>query len=312
MRILFAGTPEFAAGHLRYLLEQSEHEIMAVFTQPDRPAGRGKKLAASAVKALALHHHLPVYQPVSLRDNAVQEQITQLAPDIIIVVAYGLILPKTILDIPRFGCLNVHASLLPRWRGAAPIQRAIEAGDKQTGITIMQMDVGLDTGDMLLKVPCSIDDQDTTVSLHDKLLALGGPALLTVLEKIENGVIQREKQNNDDACYAAKISKVEARIDWKLPATTLEQKIRAFNAFPVAYFDIEGHSVRIWEATILDDISKTIPGKIIQCSPQGIDISTGTNILRLKKLQLPGKKTMTAMEILNGHGEIFSTGKILG
>lgn len=312
MRILFAGTPDFAAGHLRHLLEQGNHEVIGVFTQPDRPAGRGKKLTASAVKTLALHHHLPVYQPVSLREVPVQEQIAQLAPDVMIVVAYGLILPKTLLAIPRFGCLNVHASLLPRWRGAAPIQRAIEAGDKETGITIMQMDAGLDTGDMLLKIPCPIDAQDTTTSLHDKLLALGGPALLAVLQNIDKGIIQREKQNNDNACYAAKINKPEARLEWKLPAATLEQKIRAFNPFPVAYFDLDGQAIRVWESAIVNETSNATPGTIVNSHHHGIDISTGTHLLRLKQLQLPGKKPMSAMEILNGHGEIFSTGKILG
>jgi methionyl-tRNA formyltransferase len=311
MRILFAGTPEFAAGHLRYLLEQGFHEIVAVFTQPDRPAGRGKKMTASPVKELALSHHLPIYQPRSLRDNTVQEQIAQLTPDVIIVVAYGLILPENILTIPRFGCLNVHASLLPRWRGAAPIQRAIEAGDKQTGITIMQMDAGLDTGDMLLKVPCSIDTQDTAASLHDKLMALGCPALLTVLQNIDNGNVQWEKQNGRDACYAAKITKTEARLNWKLPAPTLQQKIRAFNAFPVAYFECDGLSIRVWEATVLNETSTKTPGTIVNCSHHGIDISTGAHILRLKQLQLPGKKILTAQELLNGYGNIFSIGKIL-
>lgn len=311
MRILFAGTPEFAAGHLHCLLEQSEHDVVAVFTQPDRPAGRGKKLTASPVKELALLHQLPVYQPHSLRDNAVQEQISQLNPDVIIVVAYGLILPKTILAIPRFGCLNVHASLLPRWRGAAPIQRAIEAGDTQTGITIMQMDVGLDTGDMLLKIPCPIDGQDTASSLHDKLMALGSPALLTVLQHLEQGNAKGEKQNDTAACYAPKITKAEARLDWKLPAMALEQKIRAFNPFPVAYFESDGLNVRVWEATALEESSGTSPGTIVNGHSQGIDIATGTHILRLKQLQLPGKKTMAAQEILNGHSNIFAPGKVL-
>lgn len=311
MRILFAGTPEFAAGHLRYLLDNNRYNIVAVFTQPDRPAGRGKKLTASPVKELALLQHLPVYQPHSLRDSAVQEQVTQLAPDVIVVVAYGLILPQSILNIPRFGCLNVHASLLPRWRGAAPIQRAIEAGDKQTGITIMQMDVGLDTGDMLLKIPCPIDAQDTAASLHDKLMALGGPALLTVLHDIDKGNIRREKQNDSDACYATKITKTEARLDWRLPAITLDQKIRAFNAYPVAYFDHEGSSIRVWESSVLQESSTKTPGTIVNCSQQGIDISTGTNILRLNRLQLPGKKPMAAQEILNGYAGTFSTGKQL-
>lgn len=311
MRILFAGTPEFAAGHLRYLLEHSNHEIVAVYTQPDRPAGRGKKLTASPTKTLAQQHHLPIYQPISLRDDAVQNQIALLSPDIMVVVAYGLILPKTVLTIPHFGCLNVHASLLPRWRGAAPIQRAIEAGDKQSGITIMQMDAGLDTGDMLLKISCSIDEHETSTSLHDKLLALGGPALLDILQNIDNGSTDSQKQNSIDACYAAKINKAEARLDWHLPATTLERKIRAFIPFPVAYFEMDDHAIRVWESTLLNDDAKRVPGTIVKCNHEGIDISTGKNILRLKKLQLPGKKPMSAHEILNGHGESFLPGKIL-
>jgi methionyl-tRNA formyltransferase len=311
MRILFAGTPEFAAGHLRALLDDSAHEIIAVFTQPDRPAGRGKRLTASPVKTLALLHHLPIYQPVSLREVATQEQISRLAPDIMVVVAYGLILPPAILAIPRLGCLNVHASLLPRWRGAAPIQRAIEAGDSQTGITIMQMDAGLDTGDMLLKTTCDIGEHDTTASLHDKLLDTGGSALCSVLEKIAEGSVSPEKQNSRDACYAAKISKSEAKIDWNLPSIVLERKVRAFIPFPVAYFDLDGQSVRVFESSALHESSQKIPGTIVQCSQQGIDISTGDNLLRLKKLQLPGGKPLSAGEILNGHSHHFSMGKVL-
>lgn len=313
MRILFAGTPEFAAGHLRSLLDQQEHTVVTVFTQPDRPAGRGKKLTPGPVKALALSHSLPLHQPLSLRNNPeIQNQITQLAPDIMIVVAYGLILPESILNIPRFGCLNVHASLLPRWRGAAPIQRAIEAGDTQTGITIMQMNAGLDTGDMLLKISCAIDTQDTTATLHDKLLALGGPALQTVLQKIHAATIQPQKQNDEDACYAAKITKAETRLDWTLPAVVLERKIRAFNPVPAVYFDLEGNSIRVLESAVIEKSSTTAPGTIVACSQDGIDIATATNILRLQKLQLPGKKIMTAGEIFNGHRKIFSPGYFLG
>jgi len=311
MRIIFAGTPEFAAGHLQHLLQHSVHEIVAVFTQPDRPAGRGKKVTASPVKALALQHHLPIYQPLSLRDAAIQDEMTHLAPDVMIVVAYGLILPESLLAIPRHGCLNVHASLLPRWRGAAPIQRAIEAGDKQTGVTIMQMDAGLDTGDMLLKSSCTIDTKETAATLHDKLLSLGAPALLTVLQKIFEGNIQREKQNEVDACYAKKITKAEARLDWKLSADALEKKIRAFNPFPVAYFDLDGCSVRVWKSIALRDISNAVPGTIIRSCHEGIDVSTGDHTLKLQTLQLPGKKSMSAKEIMNGHGELFAKGKVL-
>ncbi len=312
MRIIFAGTPEFAAGHLRYLLEKTTHEIVAVFTQPDRPAGRGKKLTASPVKETALSHQLPVYQPVTLRDKAIQEQIAQLKPDVMVVVAYGLILPSSVLSIPPFGCLNVHASLLPRWRGAAPIQRSIEAGDTETGITIMQMDEGLDTGAMLLKVNCSIAPQETSASLHDKLMSLGSPALTQVLQAIENKTVQTTAQDNTQASYASKINKTEAKLDWQQAAADLERKVRAFNPFPIAYIDLKGESVRIWQALALNEKTHAAPGTILKSHPEGIDVATGEGVLRLTQLQLPGKKAFTAAEILNGHGKDFSVGQQLG
>ena len=308
MRILFAGTPEFAAAHLRYLLDHSPHNVVGVFTQPDRPAGRGKQVTASPVKCLALEHRLPLFQPLTLRDAATQQQISSLAPDVMIVVAYGLILPKAVLQIPRHGCLNVHASLLPRWRGAAPIQRAIEAGDAESGITIMQMDEGLDTGDMLLRLACPISTGETGSSLHDKLLALGGPALVTVLEQIGQAKTHAEKQAGDQACYAAKISKQEARLDWQLDAQTLERKIRAFNPFPIAFFEINGQPVRVWCATFSPVKTLAAPGSILKADKEGIDVATGNGVLRLEKLQLPGKKILAASELLNGHASLFHPG----
>lgn len=311
MRIVFAGTPDFAAAHLRYLLDQNDHDIVAVYTQPDRPAGRGKKISASPVKELAIIHNLPIYQPQTLRDVEAQYQLTQLYADVMVVVAYGLILPKTVLETPRYGCINVHASLLPRWRGAAPIQRAIEAGDTQTGITIMQMDEGLDTGDMLMKHSCTIAPEDTGGTLHDKLLALGGPALHKVLHQIETHTGSYERQDDAQSNYAHKINKAEAKLDWQLSAEQLERKIRAFNPFPVAFFDIDGSPVRVWEAKTLNEHSSARPGTVVNCDKNGIKISTSKNILLLQCIQMPGKKPLPVKDILNGNSNAFPTGLLL-
>jgi methionyl-tRNA formyltransferase len=311
MRVVFAGTPGFAEEHLRFLLDHTSHEVIAVYTQPDRPAGRGKKITASPVKQLAEAHGLLVHQPSTLRDANAQQALINLNPDLMIVVAYGLILPKNILAIPRHGCINVHASLLPRWRGAAPIQRAIEAGDIETGVTIMQMDEGLDTGDSLLSISCAIEDIDTAATLHDKLSVLGCSALNEVLQQINNHELQPKKQDNARASYAQKISKVEAKIDWTLPATVLEKKIRAFNPHPVAFFEIDSDPVRIWGAACLNENTSQLPGTILSLSKEGIRIATGNKILLLEKLQLPGKKLMSVGDVLNGHAHHFSAGKIL-
>ncbi|MEH6467663.1 MAG: methionyl-tRNA formyltransferase, partial [Porticoccus sp.] len=254
MHIVFAGTPEFAAHHLQALLDDDHHKIVAVYTQPDRPAGRGKKLTASPVKVLAQAHGLTVNQPVSLKEAEQQKILRDLNADIMVVVAYGLLLPKAILDTPHLGCINVHASLLPRWRGAAPIQRAIEAGDKETGVTIMQMDIGLDTGDMLLKAHCPITETDTGGSLHDKLASIGPPALLKTLLELEEGSAVAEKQDDELSNYAPKISKDEALVDWSQSAKIIARKVRAFNPFPVTYTTLgnEGgektERVRLWQA----------------------------------------------------------------
>jgi methionyl-tRNA formyltransferase len=311
LRVIFTGTPEFAAGYLRYLLDHHCGDIVAVFTQPDRPAGRGKKLTASPVKEVALAHRVPVCQPASLRDMAAQELIHQLAADLMIVVAYGLILPKVVLGIPRLGCINVHASLLPRWRGAAPIQRAIEAGDTETGITIMQMDEGLDTGDMLLTTRCAITADETGSSLHDKLLVLGCPTLVTTLQQIAAGTPQRIKQDATQSNYAPKITKAESRLDWGLPADMLERKIRAFNPFPVAYFGTGENSTRIWQAKVVSQLSTAVPGTILHSGKEGILVATGKNQLLLQQLQLPGKKVMSAQDVLNGHASHFAAGNLL-
>lgn len=250
LRILFAGTPDFSAHFLKFVLDKTPHEIIGVYTQPDRPAGRGKKILASPVKQLAAKQKLPVYQPISLKDPDAQYQVKELNPDVMLVVAYGLILPQAILNIPTYGCINVHASLLPRWRGAAPIQRAIEAGDSETGVTIMQMDAGLDTGDMLAMAKCDITSLDTAGSLHDKLLSVGESALADTLEQIRLGTTSPESQNDELSTYAPKISKQEARIDWNQNTETIERRIRAFYPFPVAHTMIDGLSIRIQEAHV--------------------------------------------------------------
>ncbi len=305
MRLIFAGTPEFAAHHLTTLVA-SDHQIVGVYTQPDRPAGRGKKLIASPVKQLAEHHQLPVFQPDSLKSESAQRELSDLNADVMVVVAYGLLLPQAVLDAPKFGCINVHASLLPRWRGAAPIQRAIAAGDTETGITIMQMDIGLDTGDMLVKTHCSIGPEDTGGSLHDKLLQQGGPALLQALAQIENQTLSPEKQDDALANYASKLTKEEACIHWNLPARQLNNMIRAFNPFPVAYFTQNNERVRVWKAR--PDTASGKPGTVLQVANDGILVACGENSLWLEELPLPGKKALPAKDILNGHGDRFTPG----
>jgi methionyl-tRNA formyltransferase len=301
--IVFAGTPDFAARHLQALIE-SPHHIAAVYTQPDRPAGRGKKLQASAVKQLAETHDLPLYQPASLRSEEAQQQLAELKPDIMIVVAYGLILPQAILDIPVLGCLNVHGSLLPRWRGAAPIQRAIWAGDTKSGVTIMQMDKGLDTGDILLKSAIDITPADTSASLYEKLAEIGPKTLLEALASLAE--IKPEPQNNELANYAQKLTKEEARIDWHEDALQLERNIRAFNPWPVCYFEVQDKPVKIWQASVSEAAGE--PGTILTADKQGILVATGKGSLRLENIQLPGKKAMSAAEVLNARREQFAPG----
>jgi len=300
LKIIFAGTPIFAASSLQALLN-SEHEVLAVYTQPDRPAGRGRKLTASPVKTLALEHDLPVLQPESLRDEQTQQALADWQADVLVVVAYGLILPKPVLVAPRLGCINVHASLLPRWRGAAPIQRAILAGDEQTGVTIMQMDVGLDTGDMLHKVVCFIENTDTAETLHNKLATLGATALCDTLELLSNGTAVPEKQNDADANYAEKLQKAEAQIDWTQSAQVLARTVHAFNPWPVAFTRVNDKNLRIWLAQAMDAASDATPGTVLTESREGIDVATGDGVLRIHQLQLPGGKTLDARQFLNAH-----------
>ncbi|WP_109078645.1 methionyl-tRNA formyltransferase [Aggregatibacter kilianii] len=314
LNIIFAGTPDFAAQHLQALLHSS-HNVIAVYTQPDKPAGRGKKLQASPVKQLAEQHNIPVYQPKSLRKEDAQAELKSLNADVMVVVAYGLILPKAVLDVPRLGCLNVHGSILPRWRGAAPIQRAIWAGDAQSGVTIMQMDEGLDTGDMLHKVYCDILPTETSRSLYNKLAELAPPALIDVLDNLENGKFTAEKQDDSQSNYADKLSKEEAKLDWSLSAIQLERNIRAFNPWPIAYLEFTDEqnnpqTLKVYQASVLPHVNK-MPGTILAAGKQGIQIATADGVLNLLQLQPAGKKPMSAQDLLNGRADWFQIGKVL-
>jgi len=314
LRIIFAGTPAFAAMHLEALIG-SRHQVIAVYTQPDRPAGRGKKLHASPVKEVALAHHIPVYQPLNFKAKEPQEELAALQADLMVVVAYGLILPKIILNSPRLGCINVHASLLPRWRGAAPIQRAIEAGDTESGVTIMRMDEGLDTGDMLVKAVCPIFTTDTGGTLHDRLLTIGVPALLEGLDQIQMGTINPEKQDDSKSNYAPKLSKNEAALNWNLSAVELERKVRAFNPFPVAYIKLQGTEdaarIRVWAASATMTFTSSPVGSITQITNEGLWIACAEGQLILEVLQLPGKKALSIIELLRGHPTLFKVGDLL-
>ncbi|QDO81919.1 methionyl-tRNA formyltransferase [Shewanella psychropiezotolerans] len=307
LNIVFAGTPDFAARHLQALID-SEHNVICVYSQPDRPAGRGKKLQASPVKTLALEHDIPVYQPKSLRNEAAQQELSGLNADLMVVVAYGLILPQVVLDTPKLGCINVHGSILPRWRGAAPIQRALWAGDKETGITIMQMDLGLDTGDMLLKTQLTIEDDDTSGSLYDKLAQQGPDALIQALAGLTNGELKAEKQDETLANYAKKLSKEEAELDWDKSALQLWREIRAFNPWPISHFSHNDASIKIRQAKVSESISDAPAGTIISADKNGIEIATGEGVLSLQNMQLPGKKPLSVGDILNSRGDWFTPG----
>ena len=296
MKLIFAGTPEFAASALQALIDAG-HQIALVLTQPDRPAGRGMKLKASPVKALALAHQLPVSQPLTLKTTDAQAEIAAVGAELMVVAAYGLILPKVVLDMPTRGCLNIHASLLPRWRGAAPIHRAIEAGDAETGVTIMQMDVGLDTGDMLLTVREPIHADDTTASLHDRLAALGAQAMVDALAQLDQ--LTATPQPEQGVTYAEKIGKAEAQLDWALPATVLDRKIRAFNPFPGASTLASGEVLKIWQAERCDGEGE--PGQILAHGADGVRIATGEGALLATQLQAAGGKRLAAREFLAGH-----------
>ncbi len=312
LRILFAGTPEFAASHLRGLLA-SRHQLVAVYTQPDRPAGRGKKLHASPVKELAQGAGIEVFQPSSLKNAEAQQALAGQQADVMVVVAYGLILPQEVLDAPRIACLNVHASVLPRWRGAAPIQRAIEAGDIESGVTIMQMDAGLDTGNMLASARCPIGQSTTAASLHDQLAKLGLPLLLKVLDTLPEHLANGRKQDERQVSYASKILKPEAEINWRENADTVARKIRAFNPFPISYTFVGGERLKVHAAqTRLAPGVSASAGTIIESTHAGIVVACGEDQLVISRLQLPGGKALTAQQMLNAKSALFAPGTTLG
>lgn len=279
----------------------SRHRVVAVYTQPDRPAGRGQQVTMSAVKQCALRHGLPVEQPQTLKDLAAVERLAHWSADLMIVVAYGLLLPKTVLETPRLGCVNIHASLLPRWRGAAPIQRAIQAGDKESGVTIMQMDVGLDTGPMLLERVTPIDARETAAMLHDRLAALGAAAVIEAIDAIAAGSAMPRAQPKDGATYAAKIRKEEALIDWSRSALEIDRQVRAFNPWPIAETRWNGQQLRVWESLPLSTETSAPPGTVIATSAAGIDVATGAGTLQLTRVQSAGRKAMAAADFLKAH-----------
>ncbi|MFT6153894.1 MAG: methionyl-tRNA formyltransferase [Bermanella sp.] len=300
MRIVFAGTPGFAATHLDALLKVGI-EVVGVYTQPDRPSGRGKKLTASPVKVLAVENNIEVFQPANFKLQADRDQLTELKPDLMIVVAYGLLLPQSVLDIPTYGCINSHASLLPRWRGAAPIQRAIEAGDLSSGVTIMQMEAGLDTGPMIQKVETPIMPSDTGGSLHDRLAQLGSEALVNTVAKFESGPMLKEIQDDAQTCYARKLSKEEALINWHQSAEVIVQTIRAFNPAPMCYTLLGDSRIRVLKAQVYPKSHYSIPGTVLSVNSLGIMVACKENAVVLEQVTIPGKKPMMVSDLLNGN-----------
>jgi methionyl-tRNA formyltransferase len=309
LKIVFAGTPEFSVPTLRALLDAG-YEVCAAYTQPDRPAGRGRKLSPSPVKKTALANDIPVYQPTTLRDAETTRILASHGADVMVVVAYGLLLPSEALHATRIGCVNVHASVLPRWRGAAPIQRAILAGDEESGVTIMRMEEGLDTGPMYLIKRLRLDPRETGATLHDKLAVLGADALLEALPGIVDGRLVPEAQDDALATYAKKLRKEEADVDWGRPAAEIDRTIRAFDPWPVAQTRLRGAVLRLWGSALPGTSTGTeVPGGVLAAGKEGIDVATGEGVLRITRLQPPGKRPMTAAEFLNAHG---LDGELLG
>jgi methionyl-tRNA formyltransferase len=310
LRIIFAGTPEFAAQHLAALYGAG-HQLVGVLTQPDRASGRGKQLGSSSVKRLALQYGLPLWQPITLRSTTLQQQLAALQADLMVVVAYGLILPSTLLTLPRLGCLNVHASLLPRWRGAAPIQRAILAGDACSGITLMQMDAGLDSGPILHQISCPITDQTTSAALLQQLATLGASALVEILPLLAHGQVVAQLQEHSGITYAAKISKQEGALDWNRPAAELARAVRAFNPWPLTYFEVAGEPIKVWQATAVPLPVAAAPRTVIAADQQGIQVATAEGSLLLQRLQLAGKRPISAHDLFNAHHQWFTVGSPL-
>ena len=318
LRFIFAGTPEFAAESLRALIDYVGHsgdQIVAVYTQPDRPSGRGQKLVASPVKQLAQQHDIPVIQPLNFKEASDRQVLTEWNSDLMIVAAYGLILPKSVLETPRLGCINVHASLLPRWRGAAPIHRAVLAGDRETGITIMQMDVGLDTGDMLLKLSCPIELNQTSGELHDVLAELGGRALIQSLDLLKASKLKPEKQSDTETCYAAKLTKQEGLIDWKLSAKVLKQHVLGLSPWPGAFTPTAFGIMKVHQVELVDlaSASTVTPGSVVFTSKDTVHVQTGEGVLALLCIQFPGGKRLSIQEALNGkQAAAFKLNSLLG
>ncbi len=304
MRIIFAGTPEISAAVLQTLLD-AKLEVITCLTQPDRPQGRGLKLTASPVKKLATKVNIPVLQPSSLKPIAAQQELIKLRADLMIVLAYGLILPQAVLDIPTHGCINIHGSILPRWRGAAPIQHAILAGDTKTGITTMQMDAGLDTGAILKIYPYKIDAKETSASLFARLTTLAQTGIIDTLKHLAAGTLQAIPQDDSLATYAHKLEKQQANIDWNLPAIEIDRAIRAYNPWPVAFTNFDSKIIRVWNSEVIqDNTTQQEPGTIVAIDPQGINVATGSGVLRILQLQFPGKKSLPATDVCHAHHEL--------
>ncbi|AMA65042.1 Methionyl-tRNA formyltransferase [Candidatus Arsenophonus lipoptenae] len=310
IKIIFAGTPDFAAQHLKFLLNvKNKYQIVGVLTKSDKPYGRGKKIISNPVKILAKKANIPILQPITMITDDIQNWIKNKKADIMIVVAYGLIIPENILNIFPMGSLNVHGSLLPRWRGAAPIQRSILAGDKEIGITIIKMDTGIDTGDILHQINCPIEIKDTSEILQQKLLKLGPNALLYTLDLLISGKAKQKKQNHNFATYAKKVTKNEALINWALSAKQIERCIRAFNPWPISYFIKNGKLIKIWDAEVINHEINLLPGIILSSDKTGIKVSTGKGILNILKIQEANKRILSVCDFINNNHKYFTVGK---